>query len=66
MLNVPREQIMAIGDHVNDVDLLRWAGLGVAIGDGHADARSAADHVTAGQSEDGVADAIERFVLGRF
>jgi len=66
MLNVPREQIMAIGDHVNDVDLLRWAGLGVAMGDGHVDAHSAADHVTAAQNADGVAEAIERFVLGRF
>lgn len=66
MLNVPREQTMAIGDHANDVDLLRWAGLGVAVGDGHADALSAADHITLPQHEDGVADAIERFVLGRF
>jgi len=66
MLDVPREQVMAIGDHVNDIDLLRWAGLGVAMGDGHVDAHSAADHVTTGQEEDGVADAIERFVLGRF
>jgi len=66
MLNVPREQIMAIGDHQNDVALLRWAGLGVAMGDGHVDAHSAADHVTEAQEADGVADAIERFVLGRF
>jgi len=66
MLNVPREQIMAIGDHMNDVEMLRWAGLGVAMGDGHVDAHSAADHVTAAQEADGVAEAIERFVLGRF
>ena len=66
MLNVPREQIMAIGDHINDIDLLRWAGLGVAMGDAHIDARSAATHITLPQHEDGVADAIERFVLCRF
>ena len=66
MLNVPREQTMAIGDHLNDVELLRWAGLGVAMGDGHVDAHTAADHVTAAQEADGVGEAIERFVLGRF
>ena len=30
-LGVSREQVMAIGDNANDVDMLRWAGIGVAI-----------------------------------
>jgi hypothetical protein len=66
MLNIPREQIMAIGDHVNDVALLAWAGLGVCMGDGHIDAQSAAAYITSAQHEDGVAAAIERFILGRY
>ena len=59
-LNVPREQTMAIGDHVNDVGLLKWAGLGVCMGDGDAAARAAADRLTASLEEDGAALALER------
>lgn len=63
MLGVPRERTMAIGDHLNDLALLRWAGMGVAMGDGHEEALAGADHVTGTLSEDGAAQAIERFVL---
>jgi len=62
-LNVPREQAIAIGDEVNDVELLRWAGLGIAMGNGHEDCHASADHITAHCSDDGVAHAIERFIL---
>ncbi len=62
-LHIPREQTLAIGDHVNDAVLLRWAGLGICMGDGHPDARACADYVTGALEEDGVAQAIERFVL---
>jgi len=65
MLNVPREQTMAIGDHMNDVQLLRWAGLGVCMENGHLEAKAVANHVTGPQHDDGVAQAIERFVLGK-
>jgi Cof subfamily protein (haloacid dehalogenase superfamily) len=65
MLNIPREQILAVGDELNDLELLAWAGLGVCMGDGHAKVRALADHVTGTQAEDGVAQAIERFVLSR-
>lgn len=64
MLGVPREETLAIGDHTNDMDLLRWAGLGVCMADGHPDARDCADHVTGTLAEDGAALALERFVLG--
>jgi Cof subfamily protein (haloacid dehalogenase superfamily) len=63
LLNVPREQVIAIGDEVNDVELLRWAGLGIAMGNAHADCHETADHITAHCSDDGVAQAIERFIL---
>ena len=62
-LGVPREQTLAIGDYLNDLDLLQWAGLGVCMGDGHADVRACAGHVTGTLAEDGVAQALERFVL---
>lgn len=63
LVAVPRQQAMAIGDEVNDLDLLRWAGLGIAMGNAHPDCLAAADFITGTQEEDGVAQAIERFVL---
>jgi hydroxymethylpyrimidine pyrophosphatase-like HAD family hydrolase len=62
-LGVPREQTFAIGDHINDLALLRWAGLGVCMGDGQEEAQACADYVTGTLAEDGAAQAIERFVL---
>lgn len=64
LLGVPRERTLAIGDHLNDVELLKWAGMGVCMGDGHETARACADHITGTLADDGAAQAIERFVLG--
>ena len=62
-LGVPQAETMAVGDGMNDLPMLRWAGLGVAMGQAHADIRAAADVVTAPLAEDGLAQAIERWVL---
>lgn len=62
-LDVTREEIMAIGDHFNDLEMIRWAGLGVAMGNALPEIQHAADYVTGSLDEDGVAQAIERFVL---
>jgi Cof subfamily protein (haloacid dehalogenase superfamily) len=64
-LGVPQRETMAIGDNDNDADMVAWAGLGVAMGNASAAVKSAADYVTAQLSEDGAAEAIERFVLGQ-
>ena len=65
MLGVPQEQTLGIGDELNDLEMLQWAGVGVCMGDGHAEVRGRADHVTGTLAEDGAAQAIERFVLGK-
>ena len=54
---------MAIGDHLNDIEMLRWAGIGVAMGDSMPEVCAAADYVTSKYREDGAARAVERFVL---
>jgi 5-amino-6-(5-phospho-D-ribitylamino)uracil phosphatase len=61
---VPARHVMAIGDAPNDVGMLRWAGLGVAVGNAWPQAREAADAIVPANDEDGVAIAIRRFVLG--
>ena len=63
-LDVPPEATMAIGDNLNDLDLVTAAGVGVAMGDGDPRVRAAADWVTGTYADDGAALAIERFVLG--
>jgi Cof subfamily protein (haloacid dehalogenase superfamily) len=45
-LGIPRERVMAVGDNQNDAEMLRWAGVGVAMGDGDGAAKDAADMVT--------------------
>ena len=64
MLGLSRDQVMAIGDQGNDLSMLRWAGLGVAMGHAPEYVKAAADAVTGDNGrEEGVARAIERFIL---
>ncbi|QIS17057.1 HAD family hydrolase [Nocardia terpenica] len=63
-LGVQRATIIAFGDMPNDVPMLRLAGHGVAMGNGHPEARAAADEVTAANSDDGVAQVLERWWIG--
>jgi Cof subfamily protein (haloacid dehalogenase superfamily) len=55
--------VLAVGDSRNDVPMLQWAGIGVAMGNALPEVRDAVEYVTAGNEEDGVALAIERFVF---
>ena len=54
---------MAIGDNLNDLELLAAAGVGVAMGNARPEVLAVAREVTASNTEDGVAKAIARFVL---
>lgn len=63
-LEIPREEVMAIGDHFNDLEMIRWAGLGLAMANGAPAVQAEADGVVPTVGEDGVAWAIERYLLG--
>ena len=65
LLGVDMGQVMAIGDSGNDVSSLRAAGLGVAMGNAPEEVLAAADAVTGTNVQDGAAQAIERYILGR-
>ena len=58
-----QSEVMAIGDQDNDIDMIAWAGLGVAMGNASPGAKAAADVVAPPISEEGAAWAIERFIL---
>jgi HAD superfamily hydrolase (TIGR01484 family) len=60
-LGIEREGVIAFGDMPNDVEMLRWAGHGVAMENGHPQAQSAADEITGPAGEDGVAQVLERW-----
>ena len=60
-LAVPPERVVAFGDMPNDVPMLAWAGQGVAMANAHPDLLAVADEVTAPNSEDGVAQVLERW-----
>ena len=54
--------VVAFGDMPNDIELLRWAGLGVAVANADPRVRAAADEVTLANDEDGVAVVVERLL----
>ncbi|MBR0368654.1 MAG: Cof-type HAD-IIB family hydrolase [Clostridia bacterium] len=62
-LGLKRDEVMAVGDGLNDVSMLRAAGVGVAMENAVAAVRAAADVITAGNDADGVAAAIEMLIL---
>jgi 3-deoxy-D-manno-octulosonate 8-phosphate phosphatase (KDO 8-P phosphatase) len=45
-LGLKPEEVAFVGDDVNDLDCLRWAGLGISVANGRPEVREAADHVT--------------------
>lgn len=63
-LNIPMSQVMAVGDNINDVPMLRAAGCAVAMGNATPEARAAATHITLPCHEYGVAAAIRALVFG--
>lgn len=63
LLGVRREEVMAVGDGYNDIEMLDYAGVSVAMGNAHPYVKERADFVTATNEEDGAAKAIERFVF---
>ena len=62
-LGFEREEVMAIGDGNNDYEMIEAAGLGVVMANGTERLKSIADELTLSNIEDGVAHAIEKFVL---
>lgn len=60
---IKKEEIMTIGDSENDLSMIEYGGLGVAMGNGTENVKKAADYITDTNDNDGVAKAIEKFVL---
>jgi Cof subfamily protein (haloacid dehalogenase superfamily) len=61
-LGIDRAEVVAFGDALNDVEMLRWAGHGVAMADAEPVVQDAADEITGSNDGDGVAQVIERLL----
>lgn len=64
-IGIEARHVMAMGDAENDIEMLQVAGLGVAIGNAGPSLKAVAKEVVASNDDDGVAEAVERFVLKR-
>ena len=60
---IKREEIMAVGDGYNDLDMLEYAGLGVVVANAREEIKEKADYVTAAPYGDGVVEALEKYIL---
>ncbi|MCG8914855.1 Cof-type HAD-IIB family hydrolase [Actinokineospora sp. PR83] len=61
LAGVEADRVVAFGDMPNDIEMLRWAGLGVAMSNAHDDVKAAADEVAGSNADDGVAEVLERW-----
>lgn len=64
-LGVDPSEVMAIGDHANDLSMVEYAGMGVAMGNATDGLKSVAKAVVADHAHCGVAEAIRRYALGQ-
>jgi Cof subfamily protein (haloacid dehalogenase superfamily) len=62
-LNIKQEEVICIGDAGNDIHMIKYAGLGVAMGNAFEEVKKIADYITLSNEEDGVAEVIKKFVL---
>lgn len=64
LLDIPVENTVAAGDQANDISMLRAAGVGVAMANGTAEVKAAADYITVrDNNHDGIEEAIRKFLL---
>lgn len=64
-LNIAKEEIIAIGDNINDAEMVKNAGLGIMMSNAAPYIKEMADEIVKDNNEDGVAEAIEKFILNK-
>lgn len=60
---INKSELIAIGDNYNDVDMIKYAGMGIAMGNAPEEVKRIADDITLSNDEDGVAFAINKYVI---
>lgn len=62
-LGIKQQEVICVGDAGNDLHMIKFAGLGVAMGNAFEEIKEAADYITSTNEDDGVAQVIEKFIL---
>ena len=62
ILGIKREEVIALGDNYNDLSMLTYAGVGIAMGNAEDCVKEAADFITDTNDEDGVAKALNKIL----
>ena len=62
-LGLTRDEVMACGDNTNDLEMVKWAGIGVAVANAVPELKAEADYVAEVERSYGVAEAVKKFVL---
>lgn len=62
-LDYDRSELIAVGDSFNDLEMIQYAGLGVAMANAHETIKSCADYVTKSNEEDGVAHMLNKHIF---
>lgn len=62
-LNVTKDELIAFGDGFNDISMIEFAGLGVAMGNAQEPVKKAADLITLSNDEDGIYEVLKKYVL---
>ena len=65
ILGIRQEEVMCCGDGANDIGMISWAGVGVAMDNASDEVKAAADYVSCNFKQGGVAKAIEKYILNR-
>ncbi|MBQ9200508.1 MAG: HAD family phosphatase [Lachnospiraceae bacterium] len=63
LVDIPRENSICCGDGFNDTTMVKYAGIGVAMGNAQQIVKDNADYITASCDEDGLVEVIEKFIL---
>lgn len=63
LLGITMDEVIAVGDSLNDLAVIQQAGLGVAMGNAQDTVKQEADAVTGSNNEDGIAEVIRRFIF---
>jgi Cof subfamily protein (haloacid dehalogenase superfamily) len=61
--HINKDEIIAMGDNYNDIDMLEYVGLGIAMGNAPEDVKKHANYVTLTNDEDGVGEALKKYVI---
>ena len=62
ILGLDRTRCIAFGDSRNDIEMIRWVGIGIAMGNACTDLKKPADLICGNSWEDGIAQAVEQFL----